>query len=169
MANYEDALKGGDLRSIGKSNQIAGNVHDQRSFDSLFDLLFHPDRKVAMRAADAIEKFTIANTEYLQQHKKNLLDLFDDDNEIEMKWHLAQIVPRLDLTKKERLKVWNILSAWAEDKNESRIVRSNAIQSLHALLPYLEENNQQFMKMISSVYQENIPSINARIRKLNIS
>ena len=169
MANYEDALKGADLRSIGKSNLIAGNIHDQRSFDTLFDLLFHADRKVAMRAADAIEKITITNPSFIKQHKKKLLALFDNDNEIEMKWHLAQIIPRLELTKNERLKVWNILFAWAKDKNGSRIVRTNAIQSLHALLPYLKENNHQFMQLISSVYQENIPSINARIRKLRIS
>ena len=101
MANYEDALKGADRRSIGKSNLIAGNIHDQRSFDTLFDLLFHADRKVAMRAADAIEKITITNPSFIKQHKKKLLALFDNDNEIEMKWHLAQIIPRLELTKND--------------------------------------------------------------------
>ena len=169
MANYEDVLQGGDLRSIGQSNQIAGNVHDQRSFDLLFDLLFHQDRKVAMRAADTIEKITISNPEFLQQHKKKVLDLCNNAERIEIKWHLAQMAPRLVLTKNERVRVWNVFFKWAKDKNESRIVRANALQGLHALVPYLEENKQPFMQLVSSVYRENIPSVNARIRKLKIT
>lgn len=56
---FEEILKGGDLRSIGKTNEVVGMVNNQKSFDELYQLLFHPDRKIVMRAADAIEKITL--------------------------------------------------------------------------------------------------------------
>ena len=53
MNSFEKHLKGCDLRSIGKSNKIVKLIDTQNQFDELFQNLFHPDRKVVMRA-DAI-------------------------------------------------------------------------------------------------------------------
>lgn len=52
MNQFEEILQGGDLRSIGESNRIGSLIKNQEDFDELFELLFHTDRKVAMRAAD---------------------------------------------------------------------------------------------------------------------
>jgi len=69
MQNFDDILKGGDLRSIGQSNNVVSLIHNQESFDKLFQQLFHNDRKVVMRTADAIEKMTLNNRDYLKRHK----------------------------------------------------------------------------------------------------
>lgn len=61
MMQLEKILAGGDLRSIGKSNSVAGKIKTQNDFDKLFECLFHKDRHVVMWAADAIEKITIHN------------------------------------------------------------------------------------------------------------
>ncbi len=75
MKNFDDILKGGDLRSIGKADEVVKAVNHQSDFDRLFNGLFHTDRKVRMRTADAIEKITLIKPGFLSKHKKELLDL----------------------------------------------------------------------------------------------
>jgi hypothetical protein len=166
MKNFENTLKGGDLRSIGKANDIVKEVNNKNDFDSLFTGLFHEDRKVVMRAADAIEKITITNPEYLADHKKEILGLLQTAKHIELKWHLALLISRLALTEAELGEVWQILTCRATDKTESRIVRVNSVQGLYELLQGNQALEQDFNLTIDQISKENIPSINARIRKL---
>ena len=161
-----DILKGGDLRSIGQGNKIASSIDNQESFDELFQLLFHSDRKVVMRSADAVEKITLKNTTFLERHKASILKLIETAKHIELKWHLALIASRLELTKREFRKVWQILSDWANNKKESKIVRVNSMQGLFNLLQTNRELKQDFNLTLNRIEKENIPSINARIKKL---
>lgn len=166
MSRFKDILQGGDLRSIGKANQVVAQVGDQSTFDELFKELYNTDRKVVMRAADSIEKITVNKPDYLYQHKGDILVLCNEAKDIELKWHLALLVSRLDLTNKEAGNVWIILTDWATDKKESRIVRVNALQGLYNIVRSNEELMQDFNLTLKEVERENIPSINARIRKL---
>ena len=127
---FEKLLKGGDLRSIGQSNAIISMVQNQESFDALFQQLFSTDRNVVMRAADAIEKITRKGVSYLKPHKREILSLCSSAKDIELKWHLALLVPRLSLTSKELGQIWQTLTTWATDRKESRIVRVNSLQGL---------------------------------------
>ena len=166
MTHFGDILKGGDLRSIGKSNKVVSLVDNQESFDDLFQHLFHSDRKVVMRTADAIEKITLNNADYLKPHKKEILQLYTKAENKELKWHLALLAPRLLLSKQELGKVWQTLSNWATDKKESRIVRVNSLQGLFNLLTQSKEMTKNFHLTLSEIENENIPSLNARILKL---
>lgn len=56
MNKFQNLLEGGDLRSIGKANEIVDMIHNQADFDELFENLMATDRKIVMRAADAMEK-----------------------------------------------------------------------------------------------------------------
>ena len=166
MKHLGDLLKGGDLRSIGQSSKVISLIKNQESFNELFKQLFHNDRKVVMRAADAIEKITLSNPNYLKQHKDEILILCDAAKNIELKWHLALLVSRVSLTKNEVAKVWQLLTNWATDKKESKIVRVNSIQGLFDLLTVHKELKQNFDQTIKEIAKETTPSINARIRKL---
>lgn len=166
MRYIEDLLKGGDRRSIGRANDLVALVTDQELFDELFEALYHPDRRVAMRAVDAIEKIAIKNSFFLHQHKKAILMLCNTAADIELKWHLALIVVRLDLTKQETGLVWQLLSDWAMDKKESKIVRVNALQGLYMLTQRHAGLIHDFKLTVDEVEREQVPSINARIRKL---
>lgn len=92
MNKFQDILKGGDLRSIGKANEIVAMVNNQTAFDELFEGLTYSERKVVMRTADAIEKITLRKSDYLQKHKTELLNLCQSAKDIELKWHLALLV-----------------------------------------------------------------------------
>ncbi len=166
MNKFQEILKGGDLRSIGKANEIVTMVNTQNDFDELFIGLNHSDRKVVMRTADAIEKITLDKLDYLQKHKTELLNLCQIAKDIELKWHLVLLVSRLSLTKKELGNTWDLLTKWATNKKESKIVRVNSIQGLFNLLQQNHELSQDFNLTLSEIEKEKIPSLNARIKKL---
>lgn len=166
MKNLEKLLSGGDLRSIGKSNTIAAGIKKQAEFDELFQYLFHEDRLMKMRAADAVEKITAVHPGYLAGHKKELFKLLNTEAGIELQWHLAQLITRVDLTVKETERIWAKLSDRALNKNQSRIVRVNSLQSLFDLSNRYPALQNKLTTIINKLEEEQIPSISARIRKI---
>lgn len=166
MPEFEKILSGGDLRSIGNNGSVIRKIHGQKEFDILFKCLFHENRIVVMRAADAIEKITCNDPNYLYCHKDEVIDLCNRAIDKELKWHLALLLPRLQLTNQELRLVWDILKKWGLDKTNSRIVRVNSIQGLFEVTKLNTYFNKEFNLIIVKLESENIPSINARIKKL---
>lgn len=167
--NLKQKLSGGDLRSIGDADQIVSEITSHDEFDVLFHYMHDTDRLVVMRAADAIEKITLVHPEYLEPHKDDILELCSSVSHIELKWHLALLSSRLSLSMQEQARVFEIMKAWASDSKESRIVRVNALQSMHGLAQRNSSFAADFLSTLEAVQKENIPSINARIRRLNVS
>jgi hypothetical protein len=159
-------LKGGDLRSIAKVEKLLPLIKTQSDFDELFKYLFAKNRLVVMRTADALEKITTTKPEFLLCHKKDIFNFINTTNDKEFKWHLSLMVSRLDLSIDELGKVWAELTKWAKNKKESRIVRVNSIQSLFDLAKQHKELEKDLNLTIQEIKRENIPSINARLRKL---
>lgn len=166
---FTHLLLGKDLRKLGRNQKAVEAVTDQHSFDELFVLTFHHERSVAMRAVDAVEKITRRHPRYLQPHKSQLLSMLGGADHKELKWHLAQLVARIDLNKKELEVVNHFLTYWALNKNESKIVRVNALQGLFELAGRHPEIENEFKKTLGLMEHEMIPSIQARIRKLKIA
>ena len=165
-ADFTTLLSGRDLRSLGHNDKIIELVTDQKSFDKLFALIFHHERSVVMRAPDAVEKITLKNPNYLTLHKKQLIQALKTADQKELKWHMAQLIPRIELNKKEATEVVQILTQWARNKNESRIVRVNSLQGLFDLARKYPDWTERISETIALMQRENIPSIQARIRKL---
>lgn len=166
MNEFLSILDGGDLRSIGASNTVVKKIKTQEDFDKLFNCLFHSDRLVVMRAADAIEKISLHYPDYLWQHSKEIFKLAEGKPEKELKWHLAQLLPRLRLNKLEIKKAWRLLQLWARDSSNSRIVRVNAIQALFELTLFDQKLTKGLQTLFVELGKESIPSIDARIRKI---
>ena len=119
-----------------------------------------------MRAADAVEKITLAHPAYLVPHKKEVLQLVRTATDKELKWHLALMLPRLPFTEKELGNVWAILTTWASEKGDSRIVRVYAVQGLYDLLqrqPHLQRDLELTLEELEG---ERIPSLTARVKKI---
>ncbi|MGZ5242611.1 MAG: hypothetical protein ACXWW0_01935 [Bacteroidia bacterium] len=165
MRDYRKILSGGDLRSKGKSEEVIKLINNQETFDELYNCLFDADRLVVLRAADAIEKITIENPAFIIPHKNALLELFYNAEHKELKWHMAQIVSRLKLSKTQFGKVWQVLAKRASDKKESRIVRVLSLQAMYDLLKQFPELKPDFDQLIEEVSTQKIPSITARIKQ----
>jgi len=164
--NFAHLLLGKDLRRLKGADKAVHAVHDQASFDALFRLLFHHERPLVMRAADAVEKISASNRHYLEPHKKQLLDLLKSADHKELKWHIAQMVARIALTDTERDHVWHTLTYWVRNPNESKIVRVNALQTLFELAAKHPSLREDFDRSLSAIAHEPIPSLQARIKKI---
>lgn len=62
--------------------------------------------------------------------------------------------------------IWALLTKWATDRKESKIVRVNSIQGLFNLLQQNPDLSQDFNLTLSEIEKEKIASLNARIKKL---
>ena len=166
MNNFAHLLLGKDRRTIGKADNVVHLVTDQSAFDELFGLLFHHERTLVMRAADAVEKVTREHEEFLAPHKNQIMSLFQSAIHIELKWHIAQLAPRLPLDLQELHEVWSKLSYWVLNPNESKIVRVNSLQGLFDI----SKNNPAFETnlniILDTVEHQPIPSLRARIKRL---
>src|SRR5262249_9486960 len=122
-------LRGGDRRSLGRSGQIVSDIAaDPKLFAAAFDSLLDSDSVVRMRAADAVEKASRERRELLKPHKRALLTKVAASDQQEVRWHVAQMLPRLELTAKEREHAVSILFEYLEDR--SSVVRTFAMQGL---------------------------------------
>ncbi len=122
-------LRGSDRRSIGRSNDVVKLILRVPSrFAELVQCLWSDDPIVRMRAADATEKASAVKPGLLKPCKAELLGLLAEAEQIELRWHLARIVPRLSLTQAERGRALEALQLYLED--QSSIVRTFALQAL---------------------------------------
>ena len=166
--DFMELLAGDDLRSLGKSSKILTLINNQNSFDELFTYLYNNDRAIVMKTIDLIEKITMEDRKYLQKHKSEILNLSNDAKNIELKWHLAQIIVRLEYTNGELKIVWKILEKWIVDKKESKIVRVNSLQGLYEIVKNNCEYQNNLKKIVKTIKEENISSLNSRIKKLEL-
>ena len=164
--DFTNLLVGKDLRSVRQNSIVVASVRDQHSFDELFKLTLHHERPLVMRSVDAVEKITRNRPEFLEPHKSQLLSILKSADHKELKWHIAQLISRVKLTRTELEDVWHVLTYWALNRNESKIVRVNALQGLFDLSRINHHLNKDFLKTLAAMEHEMIPSIRARIRKL---
>ena len=129
MENFVDQLRGGDRRSLGRSSAVIKQIlRDPKLFPLVFEAMLHDDPVVRMRAADTIEKVTVTRPDLLQEYKHNLLYKVAAQDQQEVRWHVALMLPRLRLTAKEQAHAMAILFDYLED--DSRIVKTLAMQGL---------------------------------------
>lgn len=166
IENIKILLSGNDLRSLGKSKKIINLIKHQNDFDVLFNFIYSEDRTTVMKTIDCIEKITRPNPHYLDKYTNQIIRLCDKTLNIELKWHLAQIISRLSLTNEEINKLVIILKKWILDKKESKMVRVNALQSLFEINNKYSTFKPELNEIISKLKKENIPSLNVRIRKI---
>lgn len=158
-------LKGGDRRSIGKANQIAKLVlSEPKRFAELVQCLWDEDPIVRMRAADAAEKVTVKRPELLNPHKQELLGLLTEAEQIELRWHLALMVPRLKLIAPERQRAAESLLRYLEDR--SSIVRTFALQGLADLARQDTSLKEMAKQAIEESLRTGTAAMKARARKL---
>lgn len=158
-------LKGGDRRSIGRSNDVVKLVlHAPQRFAELIECLWSDDPIVRTRAADAAEKASAVQPELLKPYKTELLGLLGEAEQIELRWHLAQLIPRLPLTQGERRRAAEALQLYLEDR--SSIVRTFAFQALADISRDDSELRPRVREILEQSISRGTAAMKARARKL---
>jgi hypothetical protein len=164
--NLLTKLKGGDLRSIGRADEVVKQIgNDQRIFDEVFQGIFDDDPIIRMRSADVVEKVSQKYPFLLKKHKTNILNHLDNFKQQEVKWHIGLMISRLEFTKTESEKVFAVLSNWIVS-DKSKIVRVNTMQALADISIKNFNLKKKTITLIKKQIGTRIPSLMSRGIKL---
>lgn len=167
MNNIIEELKGGDLRSIGKSEEIVKKIiKNKKLFEKVFHGMLDKNPLIRMRSADIIEKASKLYPQYLQPFKTKLINTISKIPQQEVRWHTAQMFSYLILTSKDRKKVINILFSWLKDDIKSNIVKVMSLQTLADFAKTDKKLKSRVMKKINVFINSGIPSLKSRSQKL---
>lgn len=96
MAQIENWLSGGDLRSDGASDEVAQVIlHNPEMLPDLIASLDAEDAAVRGRAADSIEKVGRILPEAVVPHLDRLITALTEDEVPMVRWHLAMVLGHL--------------------------------------------------------------------------
>jgi hypothetical protein len=158
-------LEGSDRRSIGRSDEVVKVVlTSPRRFRELIECLWDENPVVRMRAADAAEKVSARKPRLLDRYKAELLGLLAETEQIELRWHLAAMIPRLCLAARERQRAAATLHRYLKDR--SSIVKTFALQGLVDLSQNDAALRLKVKKLIEEAVQSGTPAMRARARIL---
>lgn len=165
MDDIISMLKEGDLRSIGKSPEIVELVlQSPKTFKSVIYGMCHEDPGVRMRASDAAEKITRISPELLAPYKGIFLKEVLSQSQQEVRWHAAQMIPRLDLNKVELERVVSCLFGFLDA--ESKIVRVNSLQALVDLVENNPDLQSRVKETVNRFVETGSPAVKNRALKL---
>lgn len=159
-----DRLRGGDLRSIGAANAVVSEVLESpQELSALVEALPHEDPVVRARAADALEKISRLNPDWFSAHRKALLSAMNSKQQ-EVRWHVAQMAPRIDWLADQRRTVVDWLFAGLGDN--SRIVHVSALTALAEMAVDSPALRAKVGPLLMQASESPIASLRARARLL---
>jgi HEAT repeat protein len=133
-------------------------------FSEVFKGILSDDPLIRMRSADAVEKITAKRPQYLQDYKRTLIYKVAKIDQQEVRWHVAQMLSRLALTKTESEVVVEILMNYLLDK--SGIVRTFSMQALADIAAKQKSLRPQIVRLLKTLTKRGTPAMQNRERKL---
>lgn len=141
-----ELLTEGDKRTVKGVDEAVQLVIRQPDLINVLLMFMRDDSEsTAMRAADCLEKYSRTHASHLQDYEDILLKILEVVPQKEVRWHLAQILPRLELSSASMTRAAKV---WLYDyyHSTSSIVRTASLQAVFdirnrkpGLLPYVKE------------------------------
>ncbi len=166
MGRILQKLKGGDLRSIGRAEEVVQDIlNNPVLFTEVFEGMLDDDPLVRMRSADALEKVSSKHHEYLQPFKSRLLGEVSKVRQQAVRWHVAQMFSYLEVSTQERAEIVSILLFYLDD-DKSRIVKVCSIQTLADLAERDEVIRPRVGRKLKEIMATGSPAMINRAKKL---
>ena len=127
--------------------------------------MFDEDAVVRMRAAAALEKISARRPDCLRPYKRDLLERLPSIVQPEVRWHVAQMLPRFGLTVDERdSQAIPVLLGYLHDK--SRLVQTFALQALADFATVDHRLHPQILLLVKDAAHTGSAAVQARCRRL---
>jgi len=166
MSRILQKLKGGDLRSIGKAEEVVNDILEKPAlFAEVFEGMLNDDPLVRMRSADALEKVSSKHPEYLQPFKNRLINDISRIKQQEVRWHVAQMFSYLEVDKMERDEIIRILLFYF-DTDRSKIVKVCSMQTLADFARKDEAIRPEVVMKLEEIVEAGSPAMVNRAKKL---
>lgn len=164
--DIRELLSGGDLRSVGRVDEVVEFVgNDPGRFSELMTGLTDARPIVRMRSADAMEKVTRRHPELLQAHQASLFEQLQIATQQEVRWHLAQLMPRLTWTGDEASGIVHVLTDWIATET-SNIVIVNSLQAMFDLSAVHPQHRDELKALLESQLEAGSSAVKSRSKKL---
>jgi hypothetical protein len=122
------------------------------------------DPIVRARSADVAEKVSRTRPEMLQPFKHQLLNELACIEQCEVRWHVAQMLPRLVMNEAELSTALDTLYSFVVDK--SKIVQVNAMQALAEIAAANPSMQGELAQGLEARLSAGSAAVRARARKL---
>ena len=132
MNGVLEKLAGGDLRSEGRAEEVAGEIveHPERLMD-LAEGLSCDDKLIRARTCMTMEVVSRRHPDLLAAVVPRLIELASTDSVPQVRWHLAEIFGNVALSDEQTEQIIPILLSYLGDK--SKIVKYCSVQTLGVL------------------------------------
>lgn len=149
----------------GLSERVVGLVLAKpRRIRQLIECLWDEDPGIANRAADALERATYHRPRLAQAWKESLIGLMSEAEQNKLRWNLALLVPRLELTVAEARRAAAILGSYLDDKGS--IVKTAAMHGLATLTRHDPSLLSEVVDTLRVLSRSGSPAMRARGRIL---
>ncbi len=155
----------GKRLDAGRAPEVAALLlQHPRKTAQVIECLWDENAGVANRAADALERASCRNPLLLRNWKAALLGRMVDAEENKLRWNLALMAPRLELTEAETERAAIVLRSWLEDR--SSIVKTSAMHGLAGLTRWNPGMLAEVLDMLRILSRGGTPAMRARGRIL---
>jgi hypothetical protein len=149
---------------LGVKEAIDAVQNNPSLFSTLIKGMHHNNELIAMRSADAVEKLTFVHPQWLTPHKRVLIALLDYSNQQEVLWHLAQIIPRLILSKNEKHQLIKKFVSYLN--NKSRILVTFSMQAMVDIADNDDQLKNEIYPIIKDLSETGSGAMRSRGRRL---
>jgi hypothetical protein len=142
----------------------------------LVECIWDDEIGIANRAADVLERVTRERPQRAQRWKESLLGLMAEarDRKLDKKlrWNLALVVPRLQLTGTESRRASAVLQSWLDDQGSdpgsdaSSLVKTAALHGLADLTRQNPSSLRAVIELLQVACRSGTPAMRARSRIL---
>ena len=158
-------MDGGHRLAVARVREVAELVTAKpKAARRLAECLFDEDAGVANRAADALERASYRQPSLLAPWKDLLLGRMVDAEQNKLRWNLALMVARLELTVPETRRVATILKGWLEDGSSA--VKACAMEGLAGMAMQNEALMPGVLDLLRILTRGGTPAMRARGRIL---
>lgn len=158
-------LKGGDRRSIARSNEALALLRaDPRRIEELVRLVDDDDWLIVMRVMDLLEKLAHTHPEWIQPHRKVFIGPLVEHPSWEIRLQIARALPLLRWTPEERSRVVAILLRYVE--HPQTFVRAWSADSLSRLAVGDAELMDMVKRLMEKFEQSQKPALVSRARQM---
>ena len=150
---------------VGRTKEVAALILAKpRKVGQLIECLWDEDAGVANRAADALERATYHRPALAAAWTESLIGLMAEAEQNKLRWNLALLVPRLDLSVEEARRVATALRTYLDDRGS--IVKTAAMHGLAVLTRHDPMLLAEVLDMLRILSRSGTPAMRARGRIL---
>lgn len=162
MNSLLELLKGGDVRSDGHADEVAGDViQDTELFDLLFDGLSDENDVVRGRTSHSLEKVSRTHPELFDGLLNRLVEQALNDKLPMVRWHLAMLFVNLNLSPDELNEVISALYKLLDD--QSILVKVWSISSLTIMALDTPDKKEEITSKLKTLEDHKSAAVRKRV------